>query len=549
MTETTCNQSVYIKSGSKVAAPCGTDPSISLSRFLTVIRHQPSVEKMKLQPLKESVAIDFNALVRNRNALRQTRSLPAMLEVLSTLFWTYVSTLSLAFISTVTLILSGSSWGSLPHKYLQLVVYIQQLFTEYHQIAIDEPTNIMVPSPSVAALIQRDASRCVLARSQSTITAQDMHFVFDSDKENGGSSNTVDMSLDFALSGLQSIVQDEVAPMFAMSPSYMAYELTYDIWTKLGSAIHLKAVCIASLIFRVGFLFPLRILLLGSSFAFAAFWCVIVLFTDLSGPRKTWIAVCYSRLFCAGTGLVARYHNDANRPTRPGIAVSNHLSPNDIQIIAADVDPSREYLYTVTGQRHTGIIGAIEFLVERLCPSLWFNRANNDERKNFTNIIMDEGRRAGPVLIFPEGYCTNNTRVLQFRKAVFAPDVRIHPIAIKQDGRYGDSFWSEDLFYKYLFRILTSWALVYDVYYLEAQTLQPGESADAFAARVQALIAEAADLPVAPFDGSVFYKKIERAKYHDALQQKCATEVASCIPSEPVSPSPSEGFEKIKFET
>lgn len=38
---------------------------------------------------------------------------------------------------------------------------------------------------------------------------------------------------------------------------------------------------------------------------------------------------------------------------------------------------------------------------------------------------------AGPVLLFPEGYCTNNTRVLQFRQAVFDDDINIYPIAIR----------------------------------------------------------------------------------------------------------------------
>ena len=252
--------------------------------------------------------------------------------------------------------------------------------------------------------------------------------------------------------------------MFGLSPLYLQFELTFDIWKHLKSNIPLKLIYVASLGFRFGVLFPVRVCLLSSSFIFAAFWCIVVLFYNPSGQRKTWIAVVYCRLFCAGTGLIANYHNQKNKPRRPGIAVSNHLSPNDIQIICADVEPDREYLYTVTGQKHTGIIWAIERLVERLCPSLWFDRANMKDRKDFINLIMEEGKvgfylnsminlnfksmnlnlnlnsiklnfnpfqKAGPVLLFPEGYCTNNTRVLQFRKAVFVDDVVIHPIAIK----------------------------------------------------------------------------------------------------------------------
>jgi len=219
------------------------------------------------------------------------------------------------------------------------------------------------------------------------------------------------------------------------------------------------------------------------------------------------------------------------KPQRPGIAVSNHLSPNDIQIICSDVEPNREYLYTVTGQKHTGIIWAIERLVERLCPSLWFDRANMKDRKDFINIIMEEGKKAGPVLIFPEGYCTNNTRVLQFRKAVFCDDIIIYPIAIKQDARFGDSYWSEDLFYHYLIRLLSSWASVYDIYYLDSQRKKPDETSDEFASRVQKMIAEAIGTSPAPFDGSVWYKKQEREKYQNALREKCANQFSDIIPT------------------
>lgn len=39
-----------------------------------------------------------------------------------------------------------------------------------------------------------------------------------------------------------------------------------------------------------------------------------------------------------------------------------------------------------------------------------------------------------PVLLFPEGYCSNNTAVIQMRKAAFEKDIDIYPIAIKQDS-------------------------------------------------------------------------------------------------------------------
>ncbi|EJW80060.1 acyltransferase, partial [Wuchereria bancrofti] len=125
----------------------------------------------------------------------------------------------------------------------------------------------------------------------------------------------------------------------------------------------------------------------------------------------------------------------------------------------------------------------------------------------------------GPVLLFPEGYCTNNTRVLQFRKAVFEDSVVIYPIAIRQNARFGDSFWSEPKFSQYLLRVLTSWAMVYDVTYLEPQQKQPGESNQDFAQRVQRAIAKTADVESIALDGRLWYMKSEQQRLK-TLQMK-----------------------------
>lgn len=47
----------------------------------------------------------------------------------------------------------------------------------------------------------------------------------------------------------------------------------------------------------------------------------------------------------------------------------------------------------------------------------------------FPNLYKFQVNR--PVLLFPEGSCTNNTRVLRFRKAVFEDSIVIYPIAIR----------------------------------------------------------------------------------------------------------------------
>lgn len=55
------------------------------------------------------------------------------------------------------------------------------------------------------------------------------------------------------------------------------------------------------------------------------------------------------------------------------------------------------------------------------------------------------------------------------------------------------------------FKLLTSWALVADVYFLPPQSLQEGESAVDFAQRVQKMIADVARLRIVPWDGYLKY--------------------------------------------
>ncbi|PIO52557.1 hypothetical protein TELCIR_26135, partial [Teladorsagia circumcincta] len=110
--------------------------------------------------------------------------------------------------------------------------------------------------------------------------------------------------------------------------------------------------------------------------------------------------------------------------------------------------------------------GTLEGLTEKVCPTFWVERKSADGRKEFLAEIIKKAQFGGPVLLFPEGYCSNNTQVLQFRKAIFEDGIKIYPIAIKQDSRFGDAFWYENTFNWYLFRVMCSWATPVDVTYL-----------------------------------------------------------------------------------
>ncbi len=56
---------------------------------------------------------------------------------------------------------------------------------------------------------------------------------------------------------------------------------------------------------------------------------------------------------------------------------------------------------------------------------------------------------------------------------------QVCPVAIKYNKIFVDAFWNsrKESFGKHLFRLMTSWALVCDVYFLEPQNIRPGKPA------------------------------------------------------------------------
>lgn len=114
------------------------------------------------------------------------------------------------------------------------------------------------------------------------------------------------------------------------------------------------------------------------------------------------------------------------------------------------------------------------------------------------------------MLIFPEGTCVNNKYCVMFKKGAFELGAEVFPIAIKYkyasstiprltscadtdsyvascSKEFCDPFWNsqKDSFWFHVFKLMTNWAVVCDVYYLPAQTIQPGEQPTDFARRVK----------------------------------------------------------------
>lgn len=81
---------------------------------------------------------------------------------------------------------------------------------------------------------------------------------------------------------------------------------------------------------------------------------------------------------------------------------------------------------------------------------------------------------------------------------VFDLGVPVNPIAIKYNKVFVDGYWNsrQQSFAQHLIRLMTSWAVVCDIWFLDQQSIQPGEDAADFARRVQRMIAARAGLKV-----------------------------------------------------
>ena len=216
------------------------------------------------------------------------------------------------------------------------------------------------------------------------------------------------------------------------------------------------------------------------------------------------------------TGVV-RYHGP--RPVSvPGrVWVANHTSMIDYAVLSAFTP------FAAIMQLHAGWVGVLQKKYLSALGCLWFNRNQTKDRalvaKRMKEHVMEEG--AAPLLIFPEGTCVNNEHCVMFKRGAFDLGATVCPIAIKYNKIFVDAFWNSkrQSFSSHLSKIMRSWALVADVWFLEPQTRKPGESADGFAARVQKLIADKAKLKIAPWDGYLKYYNLAE-KHPDLVERR-----------------------------
>ncbi|KAJ6927533.1 glycerol-3-phosphate acyltransferase 9 isoform X2 [Populus alba x Populus x berolinensis] len=235
---------------------------------------------------------------------------------------------------------------------------------------------------------------------------------------------------------------------------------------------------------------------------------------------------CLLELICmffvaSWTGVV-KYHGPRPSIRPKQVFVSNHTSMIDFVIL------EQMTAFAVIMQKHPGWVGLLQSTILESVGCIWFNRAEAKDREIVAKKLRDHVQEAdnNPLLIFPEGTCVNNHYTVMFKKGAFELDTTVCPIAIKYNKIFVDAFWNsrKQSFTKHLLQLMTSWAVVCDVWYLEPQNLKPGETPIEFAERVRDIISVRAGLKKVPWDGYLKYSR-PSPKHRERKQQSFAESV------------------------
>ncbi|XP_063909481.1 glycerol-3-phosphate acyltransferase 4 isoform X4 [Zophobas morio] len=308
---------------------------------------------------------------------------------------------------------------------------------------------------------------------------------------------------DYLKAGMESIIEDQVTSRFEAEElkNWNLLIRTNRRYEFISWKLTVMWVC--GFFVRYFFLFPLRVTICF----FGVWW--LTLCTALVGYVKEgdfkqklnkYVSVMCFGILSNAISSVITYHNEENKP-KSGICVANHTSPIDVLILMCD------NCYSLIGQSHGGFLGILQRALARASPHIWFERSEVRDRHAVANKLKEHvsNPKNPPILIFPEGTCINNTSVMQFKKGSFEVGSVIYPVAIKYDPRFGDAFWNSSKYsmMQYLYMMMTSWAIVCDVWYLPPMQQNEGESAIDFANRVKSVIAKQGGLVDLVWDGQL----------------------------------------------
>ncbi|XP_003424470.1 glycerol-3-phosphate acyltransferase 3 isoform X3 [Nasonia vitripennis] len=324
--------------------------------------------------------------------------------------------------------------------------------------------------------------------------------------------------LGYIRAGIEAIIEDDVTSRFE------AEELkNWNLLTRTNRRYEfiswkLTVIWMFGFFTRYCFLLPLRILICFVGVMWLTFCTAIVGYVP-DGEFKRWLnqrvlIMCFAVLSSALSSVIT-YHNPENRP-KTGICVANHTSPIDALVLMCD------NCYSLIGQRHGGFLGILQRALARASPHIWFERSEVKDREAVTKRLKMHisDPKNPPILIFPEGTCINNTSVMQFKKGSFEVGGVIYPVAIKYDPRFGDAFWNSSRYsmIQYLYMMMSSWAIVCDVWYLPPMYRREDESAIDFANRVKSVIARQGGLVDLQWDGQL--KRMKPKKEWREKQQE-----------------------------
>ncbi|XP_059608997.1 glycerol-3-phosphate acyltransferase 4 isoform X3 [Phlebotomus argentipes] len=325
--------------------------------------------------------------------------------------------------------------------------------------------------------------------------------------------------LDYVKAGMEAIIEDDVTSRFE------AEELkNWNLLTRTNRhyefiSWRLTVIWMCGFFIRYIVLMPLRVLICFFGVAWAVVSFAIIGCIPMRRLRRRLNDEAFKitfRLISNSISAVITFHNPEFRPRNCGFCVANHTSPIDISILSTDCT------YSLIGQRHGGFLGVLQRALARASPHIWFERAEAKDRLAVAQRLRQHvsNPRNPPILIFPEGTCINNTSVMQFKKGSFEVGGVIYPVAIKYDARFGDAFWNSSRYsmMQYLYMMMTSWAIVCDVWYLPPMFRQEGESAIDFANRVKSVIAKQGGLVDLMWDGQL--KRMKPKKEWRQKQQE-----------------------------
>lgn len=325
--------------------------------------------------------------------------------------------------------------------------------------------------------------------------------------------------LDYVRSGVASIIEDEVTQRFEAEElkSWNLLIRTNDRFQFLTWQI--SVFYWVGCFFRYCLLLPGRLLILLVGLLYMALGMSLI-GPMKEGPWKRWLnyqitTSCFQVLGGA-LSVVVTYHHTENRP-KTGICVANHTTPIDIMILACD------NAYALTGQKHGGFNGYFQKQLSKASPQIWFERGEAKDRQHVVRRLREhiENPDTLPILIFPEGTCINNTSVMQFKKGSFEVGGTVYPVAIKYDAKFGDAFWNSSKYsmVTYLLMMMTSWAIVCDVYYLPPTEKREDEDAIEFANRVKREISLKGGLVDLVWDGNLKRQAV-KSEWRESQQEQ-----------------------------